>query len=134
MFETMRKFDGGSRWDDARRNLMGMNDMKGVVPEGTSTLHFMLWKHILLQMTMYSLKNVPPDVHQIINRALLRLEKRISSAQYEITCSLCQAESRSTPPNLKPARRRLKGIGDVLDSGKVVLHPDLVALLHAARV
>ena len=133
VFEVMRKFDGGTRWDDARLNLLGVNDMKGIPPEGTSTLHFMLWKHILIQMTMWSLKHVPPDVQQIINKAVLRLEKRISSIQYEITCIYCTAESRSTPPNLRTPRRRLQGIGEVLDSGKVELHPDLVMLLKGWR-
>ena len=127
-------FDGGSRWDDARLNLLGVNDMKGVPPEGTSTLHSMLWKHVLIQMTMKSLKGVIPDIQQIINKAVLRLEKRVSSQEYEITCMYCKAESRSTPPNLRPARRRLKGIGEVLDSGKIQLHPDLITLLHIARL
>ena len=134
VYEVMRKFDGGTRWDDARLNLLGVNDMKGIPPEGTSTLHFMLWKHILLQMTMWSLKGIPPNVQQIIDRAALRLEKRVFSLEYEITCVYCKAESRSTPPNLRPARRRLKGIGEVLDSGKVELHPELTAILHNARL
>jgi hypothetical protein len=134
IFELMRKFDGGSRWDDARLNLLGVNEMKGIPPEGTSTLHFVLWKHILIQMTLLSLKKIPPDTQQIINRAMLRLEKRISALQYEVTCMFCKAESRSTSPNLTFARRKLKGIGDVLDSGKVILHPDLASLLHAARL
>ena len=130
----MRKFDGGTRWDDENLNLLGVNDMKGIPPEGTSTLHFMLWKHILIQMTLCSLKNVPPDSQTIINNAVLRLEKRISALQYEITCTFCKAESRSTPPNLKPAGSRLKGIGDVLDSGKIKLHSDLETLLYEARL
>ena len=100
----MRKFDGGERWDDERLNFLGVNAMKGIPPEGTSTLHFMLWKHTLLQMTMWSLKKVPPNAQQIIDRAVLRLEKRISAVQYEITCTFCKAESRSTPPNLTQAR------------------------------
>ena len=130
----MRAFDGGERWDDARLNLLGVNDMKGIPPEGTSTLHFMLWKHILIQMTAFSLNNVPPQVQQIIDRAVLRLEKRINALKYDITCTFCQSESRSTTPNLKHARRKLQGIGDVLDSGKVELHPELAHLINNASL
>ena len=108
--------------------------MKGILPEGAFTLHFMLWKHILIQMTLSSIKHVTPNVQHIIDYAVLRLEKRVSALQFEITCALCKAESRSTPPNLKSARRRLKGIGDVLDSGTVILHPELASLNHAARL
>ena len=134
VYEVMRKFDDGPRWDDARLNLLGVNDMKGIPPEGTSTLHFMLWKHILLQMTMFSLKGIPPDQQQIIDKAVLRLEKRISALEYDITCMYCKSESRDTPPNLKPATRRLKGIGEVLDTGKIKLHPELTLLLCNAKL
>ena len=134
VYEVMRKFDNGTQWDDARLNLFGVNEMKGILPEGASTLHFILWKHILIQMTLCSIKNITPNVQHIIDYAILRLEKRVSALQFEITCALCKAESRSTPPNLKSARRRLKGIGDVLDSGTVVLHPELVSLIHATRL
>ena len=134
----MRKFDGGPRWDDARLNLLGVNDMKGILPEGTSTLHFMLWKHIIIQLTLCSLQHVTPDVYQIIDKAVLRLEKRVSALQYEITCTLCKSESRGVAPNLKPARRRLKGIGEILDSGKLLLRTELLQLIdndydHNAR-
>ena len=50
----MREFDDGHAWDDMNMNLFGINDMKGVVKEGTSTLHFMLWKHLIIQLTMSS--------------------------------------------------------------------------------
>ena len=93
-----------------------------------------LWKHTLIQMTMYSLKNVTPDVQQIIDRAVLRLEKRINALKYDITCSFCKSESRSTAPNLKHARRKLKGIGHVLDSGKLELHPELSRLITNASL
>ena len=134
VFEVMRKFDKGPRWDDARRNLLGVNDMKGIPPEGTSTLHFMLWKHILIQMTAWSLNHVPPNAQQIIDRAVLRLEKRISAIQYEITCEYCTSESRGTAPNLSKARRRLEGIAEISESGQVILHSELSELLEVANL
>ena len=134
IYEVMRKFDHGEHWDDARLNLLGVNEMKGVPPEGTSTLHFMLWKHTLIQMTMWSLKKVPPDVHQIIDRAVLRLEKRISALQYEITCTFCKSESRGSKPNLGTAKRRVQGIGEVTDSGRIVYNTDFLNLLNQANL
>ena len=128
----MRTFDGGDRWDDARLNLLGVNNMKGIPHEGTSTLHFMLWKHILIQMTMWSLKKIPPDTQQIIDRAVLRLDKRVSALEYEITCMYCQAEARSVPPDLSRAQRRIKGIGSVLDSGKIVYNRKFAELRATA--
>ena len=133
VFETMRKFDHGTKWDDVKLNLLGINDMKGTPPEGTSTLHFMLWKHILIQMTMWSLKNIPPDVQQIIDRAVLRLEKRVSALEFEITCMYCKSESRSTPPNLNSLSRRISGIGTISNTGKIIYHPDFSELLDLAK-
>ena len=83
---------------------------------------------------MDSLNNVTPDVQQIIDRAILRLEKRISALKYDITCSFCESESRSAAPNLKHAPRKLKGIGNVLDSGKLELHPELTRLITNASL
>ena len=134
VFEVMRKFDKGSGWDDARRNLLGVNDMKGIPPEGTSTLHFMIWKHILIQMTAWSLNHVPPNAQQIIDRAVLRLEKRISAIKYEITCEYCTSESRGTALNLSKARRRLEGIAEISESGQVILHSELSELLEVANL
>ena len=130
----MREFDGGDGWDEARLNLLGVNGMKGIPHEGISTLHFMLWKHILIQMTMWSLKRIPPNVQQIINRAVIRLDKRVSALQYEITCVYCQAEARSIQPNLRQAKRKIKGIGFVLDSGKIMYNQEFTALLQAASL
>jgi hypothetical protein len=33
IFEVLRKFDGGTAWNDACLNLLGVNDMKGIPPE-----------------------------------------------------------------------------------------------------
>ena len=64
VFEFMRKFDEEKAWDDVRMNLFGVNDMKGIVPEGTSTLHFMLWKHTLIQLTLASLRGTDVSITQ----------------------------------------------------------------------
>ena len=82
----MRNFDEGYAWDDVRMNLFGVNHMKGVVPEGTSTLHFMLWKHTLIQLTLSSLRGTEVKASEIIDRAVLRLQRRVKALGYEVQC------------------------------------------------
>ena len=40
IFETLRVFDEGQRWDDLKLNLFGINEMKGRVPDGTSAVQW----------------------------------------------------------------------------------------------
>ena len=73
---------GTVRRGSANQNIAGWADTSQV------------WQPLRILMTMWSLKHVPPDVQKIINRAALRLEKRVSSLEYEITCMYCKSESK----------------------------------------
>ena len=134
MFKLMRVFDGGTAWDDVRLNLFGVNDMKGVLPEGTSTLHFMLWKHTLIQLTMNSLNGTPVNASEIIDKAVLRLHKRVKALEYNITCEYCRSDARKSEVDLGKYRKRLEGIGSIDDGGRVTLHPDLQTVIDLARL
>ena len=125
----MRKFDNGKVWNDTRLNLFGVNDMKGVIPEGTSTLHFMLWKHILINLTLNSIQGTPIDPLAIIDRACIRLYKRIKSIFFEIQAHKCTCEATERQPNFHRFARRVEGIGTVDDTGRVHIHEDLQAIL-----
>ena len=130
IFEFMRTFDGGTDWDDARMNLFGVNDMMGVIPEGTSTLHFMLWKHTLIQLTMKALKGEPVSPLAIIDKATLRVLKRVKALEYEIRCEYCKSEARETAPKLGKFKARIEGIGNISDEGRVYLHEKLKEIIE----
>ena len=134
MFVLMRKFDGSDAWDDIRMNLFGVNDMKGVIPQGTSALHFMLWKHALIQLTMCSLKGIKVNAEEIIDKAVLRLQKRIKTLEYNVRCAYCKGDARGEDVKLDAFRKRLEGIGDIDEKGKVTLHRDLQIAIEMAEI
>jgi hypothetical protein len=113
VFEFMREFDGGGVWDDVQMNLFGVNDMKGIIPSGTSTLHFMLWKFTLIQLTQASLQGKPISPTSIIDRACLRVNRRVKALQHEIHCEFCRAQSRECEPSLQKIITKLAGLGEV---------------------
>ena len=94
----------------------------------------MMWKHILIQMTQLSLNGTPPDANRIIDRAVLRLHKRVLALQYEITCMFCKSEARGQEPSLSNMRRRILGLGEINDRGRIILNPELVVLIDLANV
>ena len=129
IFETLRVFDGGQRWDDLKLNLFGINEMKGRVPDGTSALHFMAWKFILIQMTQMSLKKQAFDSEEIIKYAVRRLHSRVKTAEYRITMIRNKAFAQNSTPNYGTIARWTEGIAEVhKDSGVLTPHEALVDL------
>ena len=127
----MRKFDEGEGWNDLGMNLMGVNKMKGVVPQGVSALHFMLWKFTLIQLTLNSLQGCPINPHEIIDRAVRRLHRRTKTLEYELQCEYCKSDARETELSLGKFNNRVKGIGYFNQDGKLILHE---ALLEAIAI
>jgi hypothetical protein len=124
----MRKFDKAERWDDARMNLLGINAFKGVIPEGTSALHFMLWKFTLIALTKKSLEGDPIVPTDIIDKAMRRLREKIKAVRYSITKEKTKSESRGTTPDFRKFKRYIEGIGTVTQEGGLQLHDELVTL------
>ena len=129
VFETLRVFDKGQRWDDRKLNLFGINDMKGRIPDGTSALHFMMWKFILIQMTQMSLKKQAFDSEEIIKYAVRRLHSRVKTAEYKIIMIRNKAFAQSKSPDYGTIARWTEGIADIhKDSGVLTPHEALVDL------
>ena len=107
------------------------NKMKGIIPQGTSALHFMLWKFLLIQLTLKSIKGTPIDPLEIIDKAVLRLHRRTKSLAYEISCECCKAEARENNPNISKFAKRLEGIGHIEDN-KIILNDVLQTAIDLA--
>ena len=130
IFEVMRKFDGASDWDDARMNLLGVNAFKGVIPEGTSALHFMLWKFTLIALTKSGMEGAPVIPTTIIDSAMRRLREKIKAVRYNVTLERTRCEARETTPDFRKFGRVLEGIGEVTKEGYVRLNDELTALFY----
>jgi len=126
----MRKFDGAKEWNDTRMNLLGVNAFKGVIPEGTSALHFMLWKFTLIALTKAGMEGAPIVPNSIIDSAMRRLREKIKSIRYSVTLEKTRCESREVKPDYRRFRRFLEGIGDVTEDGAVRLNDELSTLFH----
>ena len=114
--------------------------MRGVIPEGTSTLHFILWKFIIIELTMVSLKGKPFSSEDIIEPGLRRLARKLNGVQYAMTCAKNKTDSRhskaegETPPtDYSKFEKWVAGIATVVD-GKLQLADDLLVLFHAYEI
>ena len=114
--------------DEPTSNLLGVNAFKGVIPEGTSALHFMLWKFMLIALTKNSLDGDPITPTDIIDRAMKRLREKIKATRYAITLEINRSESRGKDPDFKRFRRYIAGIGTVEQDGALKLHDELDTL------
>ena len=134
IFEIMRKFDKAKRWDDRKMNLLGVNEMKGVIPEGTSTVHFVLWKFIIIQLTLVSIEGKPFSNLEIVEFAMRRLARKLTGIQYAMTCAKHKAESRGcqedgTPfeANYSKFEKWVTGVATIED-GKLIVDTELLDL------
>ena len=132
IFEVMRQFDGAESWDDTRMNLLGVNPFKGVIPEGTSALHFNLWKFTLIALTKASLEGAPIMPSYIIDSAMRRLRGKIQALSYSISTEKNRCDSRGTVPDFRKYNKLLEGIGSVTPEGYISLEEDLKTLFLLA--
>ena len=126
----MREFDKATAWNDVRMNLFGVNSFKGVVPEGTSTLHFMLWKFTLIALTRSGLYGEPIDSTHIIDSAMRRLRNKIKALGHTIILDKNRSESRGLTLDIRKYTRKLEGIATVTPSGYVVPEKPLADLFE----
>ena len=73
------------------------------------------------------------SAEDIIDKAVLRLQKRIKTLEYGIQCAYCKGDARATDVKLDTFRKRLEGIGDIDEKGKVTLHKDLQIAIEMAE-
>ena len=133
MFETMRKFDKGERWDDTALNLFGHYSNKKIISHGTSLIHFVLWKMTIIQMTQLSIEGTPFSMDTVIERAKGRIRRKIETAKYNINVISQRASARQTIPRAPQFVKWLAGIGEVEvldDTLKIFLSQELIDWLY----
>ena len=70
------------------------------------------------------------NAEDIIDKAVLRLQKRIKTLEYGIQCAYCKGDARAQDVRLDSFRKRLEGIGDI-EKGRVILDKDLqIAIIN----
>ena len=133
MFEIMRKFDRGDKWDDTALNLFGHHPNKKIIPQGTSLVHFTLWKMAIIQMTQLSIEGTPFDINVVIERAKGRLKRKVDTARYNVSNIGIRAASRQITPRAPQYTKWLEGIGTIQeeeDQIKLSLTKDFAEWLY----
>ena len=69
IYEALRTFDKGSRWDIVTLNLFGQYQNLRMVDPGVSLIHFVIWKCILIALTRVALDNVPFAALEVLELA-----------------------------------------------------------------
>ena len=75
VFNSLRTVDEGSKWNDARLNLLGVKG-RGVVKKGVSAVHMMMWKHVIPELVRTETKGAEFQTKQVLARAARRYLKR----------------------------------------------------------
>ena len=112
-FLSLRAVDGGGAWDDVALNLFGQRQGGRFVPPGISLLHFIVWKFIIIDMTLLSLKKTPFDITRVLERACARTHRKLSKTRMEVALAVLKAQARDRPPDLRRFNRWLEGIGRI---------------------
>ena len=118
IFDSMRKVDGGHRWNDSALNLLGAKEGKAV-ERGTSALHMMIWKQVIPEMVRVDTKNEKFQSEEVLKRAVRRYKKRERALEVSIKLYKNKCESKGMMPSMDRFNKALAGIAEVDDSGKV---------------
>ena len=130
-FEALRKIDKGEEWDDVKLNLFGEYHNRGMIPPGTSLIHFQVWKMILIGFTKKGIHNTPFDIGSTLQQAYKRIIRKISSIEWQVAATKNSAEAREITPSYHRFNKWLKGIGQVDSEGKITIIPQLSDLLES---
>ena len=88
----------------------------GMLPRGTSLLHFVVWKFIVMALTFASLRGEKVDAASILAKARVRMTKKLKSVEQLLAIELVKEKVR-----LGRFRSWLEGLADVTDEGAIEL-------------
>jgi len=111
IFEEMRKFDEGDKWDEVKLNLFGMRQ-RGV-ETGVSLIHFLLWKFTLIALTKKGKLGIPINTDDIIEWSKKRLQSRLAKLRIRLSKAQSRAAARERTPLVTVERKWVKGIGQI---------------------
>ena len=133
VFELLRRFDGGPRWDDTRLNLLGIRNKGKAVPSGVSLLHMVAWKSILISTTVSGIKGVPFDTDVVLEHIKKRMRARMQTAQHLALVERNRAQARELPaPRTAALRKWVAGLAQISDEGIITLRPETHEWLYVS--
>ena len=132
-FLSLRPIDGGHTWDDVALNLFGQLPGGKSIPPGVSLMHFIVWKFIIIDMTMLSLKKIPFDISIVLEKACARIQRKLSKTRLEIALEVFKAQARGRPPDLRRYVRWLEGIGKINLDFEIELTPEVGSWLDVFK-
>ena len=132
-FLSLRPIDGGHSWDDVALNLFGQLPGGKSIPPGVSLMHFIVWKFIIIDMTLLSLKKIPFDISIVLEKACARIQRKLSKTRLEIALEVFKAQARGRPPDLRRYVRWLEGIGKINLDFEIELTPEVGSWLDVFK-
>jgi len=96
-----------------------------VIPPGLSLIHFIIWKFIIIHMTLLSISGMPFIVDNIISQAKKRIKRKIEGATVGLRCKVLAAEAKGREPKVPAYHKWVRGIGHIQDNRKLVLKKEL---------
>ena len=127
IYTQLRAVDGGERWDDpglnlhgerSTPNMFGERSTRAVIPPGTSLVHFVVWKYILIELTKVGTGNTVFSQTKVLSAAARRLKLRLGAAELEHRKQCANAKARGVEPTFEKLEKWLRGIGSLVDGRK----------------
>jgi hypothetical protein len=119
VFNSLRTVDEGSKWNDARLNLLGVKG-RGVVKKGVSAVHMMMWKHVIPELVRTETKGAEFQTKQVLARAARRYLKREGALKVRVKLYMNKCEARGLKPRMDTFNSAVDGIAEVTEDGELI--------------
>ena len=132
IFQSLRTIDKGSRWNDDRMNLMGLQG-RGVVKRGVSAIHMMVWKQIIPELVRADSSGEKFKCSAVLKRAARRYITREEALQMTIKLYKQKCEAVCRKPDLERFNGAIEGIAVVDEDGELRRESELEEWLRECQ-
>jgi hypothetical protein len=132
IFQSLRTIDKGSRWNDDRMNLMGLQG-RGVVKRGVSAIHMMVWKQIIPELVRADSSGEKFKCSAVLKRAARRYITREEALQMTIKLYKQKCEAVCRKPDMERFNGAIEGIAVVDEDGELRRESELEEWLRECQ-
>ena len=124
IYSALRVIDGGSHWDQAPLNLLGVTTAGGVIPPGISAIHMCIWKELIIELMK---SNFNP--HAVISRGAARVKDRLDAFTRTKLNERLTLQAKGKDMDPMALHRKLEGITVIDREGDVMMCPLIIRWL-----
>ena len=124
IYSALRVLDGGSHWDQAPLNLLGVTAAGGVIPPGISVIHMCIWKELIIELMKSKF-----NPHAVISRGAARVKDRLDAFTRTKLNERLTLQAKGKDMDPMAIHRKLEGITEIDREGDVMMCPLVIRWL-----